>query len=56
MINIVEATSKKQMKAFATFPLKLYRGNKFYVPSIVGDEMVIQDETKNFAKGTSDCR
>lgn len=56
MINIVEATSKKQMKAFATFPLKLYKGNKFYVPSIVEDEMVIQDETKNFAKGTSDCR
>lgn len=56
MINIVEATSKKQMKAFATFPLKLYKGNKFYVPSIVEDEMVIRDETKNFAKGTSDCR
>ena len=52
----VEAKTKKQMKDFATFPLKLYKGNKCYVPSIVEDEMVIQDGTKNFAKGNSECR
>ena len=56
MIKIVEAKTKKQMKDFATFPLKLYKGNKCYVPSIVEDEMVIQDGTKNFAKGNSECR
>ena len=55
-IVIVEAESKKQMKEFATFPVKLYRKCKYYVPSIVEDEMVIMDESKNFAKGTSDCR
>ena len=55
-IRIVEATSKKQMKLFATFPVKLYRKCKYYVPSIVEDEMVIQDGSKNFSKGTSDCK
>lgn len=56
MIEIVEAVNKKQMKLFATFPVKLYRKCKYYVPSIVEDEMVIQDSTKNLAKGTSDCK
>lgn len=55
-IVIVEAKTKKQMKEFATFPVKLYRGCKYYVPSIVEDEMVIMDGEKNFAKGTSECR
>ena len=56
MIEIVEAKTKKQMKAFATFPVKLYRRCKYYVPSIVEDEMVIQDGEKNLAKGTSECK
>ena len=56
MIEIIEATSKKQMKDFATFPVKLYRKCKYYVPSIVEDEMVIQDGSKNLAKGTSECK
>ena len=56
MIEIVEAVSKKQMKIFATFPVKLYRKCKYYVPSIVEDEMVIQDGNKNLAKGTSECK
>ena len=56
MIEIVEATNKKQMKLFATFPVKLYKNCKYYVPSIVEDEMVIQDASKNLSKGTSDCK
>ena len=56
MIEIVEALTKKQMKLFATFPIKLYRKCKYYVPSIVDDEIFIQDGKKNLAKGTSDCR
>ena len=56
MIEVIEAKSKKQMKLFATFPVKLYRKCKYYVPSIVEDEMVIQDGNKNLAKGTSDCK
>ena len=56
MIEVIEATSKKQMKLFATFPVKLYSKCKYYVPSIVEDEMVIQDASKNLSKGTSDCK
>ena len=56
MIEIVEAVTKKQMKLFATFPVKLYKKCKYYVPSIVEDEMVIKDGKKNLAKGTSDCK
>ncbi len=56
MIEIVEAINKKQMKTFATFPIKLYRKCKYYVPSIVEDEMVIKDGSKNLSKGTSECK
>ena len=56
MIEIVEALTKKQMKLFATFPVKLYKKCKYYVPSIVEDEMVIKDGSKNLSKGTSDCK
>ena len=56
MIEIVEATTKKQMKLFAKFPVKLYKHCKYYVPSFVEDEMVITDGEKNYTKGTSECR
>ena len=56
MIEIIEATTKKQMLAFATFPIKLYRKCKYYVPSFVSDEATILDPKKNLSKGTSDCK
>ena len=56
MIEIIEATSKKQMNAFATFPIKLYRKCKYYVPSFVSDEKNILDPKKNLSKGISDCK
>ena len=55
-IKVVEAKSKSQMRAFATFPVKLYRHCKYFVPSIVEDEMVIMDGEKNFAKKRSEVR
>jgi len=56
MIKVIEANNKKLMKVFATFPVRLYKGNKYFVPSIVEDEIVIQDGSKNLAKGSSDCK
>lgn len=56
MIQIVEANTKKQMKLFATFPIKLYKGNKNYVPSIVGDEVGLKDPKKNLMMGESKVR
>ena len=56
MVTIVEALTKKQKKLFATFPIKLYKGNKYYVPSFVGDEMTLDDPKKNLYKGTSEIK
>ena len=38
MISVVEVTSKKLQKEFIEFPLKLYRGNPYFVPPLYGDE------------------
>jgi len=56
MIEIVEAVSRKQMKEFVKFPIKLYRKNKNYVPSLSQDEMNITDPKKNLSLGTSEVK
>ncbi len=49
MIQIVEAVTARDMKAFARYPLKLYKGNEFYVPCFTSDEKNIKNPKKNFA-------
>ena len=56
MVTIVEAITKKQKKLFATFPISLYKDNKYYVPSLVGDEMTLDDPKKNLYKGSSEIK
>ncbi len=56
MITIVEAKTKKQMKLFATFPIKLYKDCPYYVPSIVQDEVNINNPKKNLSLGTSEVK
>lgn len=41
MIIIEEVKTKKQIKQFIEFPLKLYKGNQYFVPPIYGDEKAI---------------
>ena len=55
-IYIIEAANKKQKKLFATFPVKLYKNNKYYVPSFVGDEMTLDNPKKNLYKGSSEIK
>ena len=38
MLEIAEVQTKKQIKDFLDFPLKLYKGNKSFVPPLYGDE------------------
>jgi GNAT superfamily N-acetyltransferase len=38
-IYLKEVTSRKELKSFAHFPFSLYRGNPFWVPSLVQDEL-----------------
>ncbi len=39
MIEIKEVKTKREQKAFVEFPLKLYKGCKWFVPPLYGDEM-----------------
>lgn len=47
MIIVQEATSKKDLKKFVTFPFGLYKGNPYWVPPIINDEMDSFDKAKN---------
>lgn len=56
MLQVVEAVSAAQMKKFATFPLKLYKKNPYYVPSFTSDEKNIKNEKVNFAAKGCDVK
>lgn len=47
MITIKEVTSKKDLKTFVTFPFSLYKGNAYWVPPIIKDELDSFDKDKN---------
>lgn len=47
MITIEKVTDKKSLKAFVKFPFKLYRGNKYWVPPLIGGEMNTFDASHN---------
>ena len=48
-ITIKTVTSKKDFKFFARFGNKLYKGNKYYVPSMPLDDLATFDKNKNAA-------
>ncbi len=41
MLAIKEVVTKKQRKEFVEYPLRLYKGNPYFVPPLYGDEMKI---------------
>ena len=47
MINITEVRTASQRRAFARFPLKLYKDCPYYVPSVYADEKNITLPQKN---------
>ena len=47
MITVKEVTSKKDLKTFVTFPFSLYKGNAYWVPPIIKDELGSFDRDKN---------
>ncbi|MCR5333119.1 MAG: hypothetical protein K6E11_03800 [Bacilli bacterium] len=51
MIEIIEVKNKSMMKKFVTFPLKLYKDNVNYVPSLYVDEMNLLKPKKNLMLG-----
>ena len=47
MISIVELHSKSDLIDFVRFPFKLYKGNKYWVPPIISDEIDFFDPSIN---------
>ncbi len=41
MLTIIEVKTKKQRKEFVEYPLRLYKGNPWFVPPLYGEEMKI---------------
>lgn len=41
MVEIKEVKTRKEIKDFLNFPLNLYKGNKYFVPPLYGDEKKI---------------
>lgn len=48
MIEIKEVLTKKDIKLFAKYPLKLYKDCPYYVPSLLGDEINMFNPKVNF--------
>ena len=46
-VQIQELTTLKELKAFIHFPLTLYHGNPFRVPTLVSDELDTLRRDKN---------
>lgn len=49
MIEIKEVKTKRDLRLFATFPVKLYKDCPFYVPSLRSDELDTFNPKKNFS-------
>ena len=47
MVVIKEVVTKKELKSFVEFPIKLYKDNPLYTPPLVGDDMNDFNPKKN---------
>ena len=56
MINITEVRTASQRRAFARFPLRLYKDCPYYVPSVYADEKNITLPKKNPSLATCEIR
>ena len=46
-VQIVAVESRRDLKRFVTFPMALYRGNPYWVPQLIRDEMELLTPGKN---------
>ena len=47
MIEVKEAVSKRELKAFVRFPFKIYKDSKYWVPPIISEELKTFDKSEN---------
>ena len=55
-VEIKEITSKKEIKQFIKFNIKLYKGNKYHIPGLIEEEMLTLDRAKNPAFEVCDAK
>ncbi len=55
MLKIIEVVTKKQRKEFVEFPLRLYKGNPWFVPPLYADEMTIFTPKNVYYKTCDSC-
>lgn len=56
MVVVKEVSTKKDIKVFASYPLKLYQDCPYYVPSLSADEINTLNPNKNFSLAECDCK
>jgi len=56
MIVVKEVTTKREMRKFAAYPVKLYKDCPYYVPSLRSDEMATFNPKKNFSLINNKCK
>lgn len=56
MIKIKEVKTRRELRLFATYPLKLYKGCPNYVPSLRSDEMGVMNQKHNFSLAYCDLK
>jgi GNAT superfamily N-acetyltransferase len=55
-VQIKEVATKQDLKSFINFPFTLYRGNPYWVPNLVSDDLNTLGKDKNPAFETCDAR
>ena len=50
MVEIIQIVDKKYRKQFVELPLKMYKGNRYFVPPFYGDEMAMFTKKNIYAK------
>src|SRR5690606_36646574 len=55
-ISVIEVKSTKEMMAFITFPMELYKNNKNFVPPLIAEEKQIWNPRHNPALQYSEAR
>lgn len=50
MITISEVKTKKDIKEFIEFPLRLYKGNPYFVPPLYGDEKALFKPSNTYSE------
>jgi len=56
MIKIKEISTKKELQQFVKFPFSIYKGNKYWVPPIISQEVESFDKLKNPVFEHADAR